>query len=136
MANVSTWTGRVGRLISMRRHELFDRMLAGEHVTARTDMLRCCERSRLVQAIRKSNHAVRNGRFFFTPEDLAPLVCCSAEASFSGQRPMTSCSGRKQIAQHRFDLLGYENLDYGAEDRLALRHGCMASTDHANPGSK
>ncbi len=109
MANVSPWNRRVGRLTSMDRHELFDRLR--QYITARVDVLRYRGGDALGDA--QILPAAPAGRFFFTPAEV-PSLCALLKQVFPAQADNIILQAEK-ICRHRFDLLGYENLDYGAE---------------------
>ena len=55
----------------------------------------------------------QEGRFFFAPEELAPRIDLLLERFPAEVDEIVRQAER--ICQHRFDLLGYENLDYGQE---------------------
>src|ERR1700676_299708 len=110
MANPSSWNRRLGRLTSMDRHELFDRLR--QYITARADVLRHGRRRHTLvdSAIGNAGAA---GHFFFTPSEV-PSHCALLEQAFPSQADHIVFQAEK-ICRHRFDLLGYENLDYGGE---------------------
>ena len=109
MANASTWNRRLRRLAAMDRHELLDRLR--QYIAARTDLLRYGGRSALEDAT--ITEAQPAGDFFFAPGDVASL-CALLKQSFPSRAENIVLLGEK-ICRHRFDLLGYEDLDYGAE---------------------
>ncbi len=110
MANASTWNSRLGRLASMDRHELFDRLR--QYLTARADALRYGSGHDFASDT-KIGPAGPEGRFFFSPADV-PSLCTLLKQIFPAQADDIVFRAEK-ICRHRFDLLGYENLDYGAE---------------------
>jgi Heparinase II/III-like protein/Heparinase II/III N-terminus len=106
----STWNRRIGRLASMDRHEVLDR--ARQFLTARLDLVRY----RIGQGFAGTPQAALTapaGRFFFTPADV-PSLCAVLKQVFPKEAD-DIVSEAEKICQHRFDLLGYENLDYGPE---------------------
>src|SRR6267154_1234605 len=110
MANASTWNRRIGHLASMDRHELFDRLR--QYLTARADVLRF----RIGHSFAEDPHAGpagTGGRFFFTPGEV-PALCALLKQVFPGQADDIVLQAER-VCRHRFDLLGYENLDYGVE---------------------
>jgi len=55
----------------------------------------------------------RWGAFFFTPDEV-PSLCALLKEAFPEQAKHI-ISRAERICQHHFDLLGYENLNYGAQ---------------------
>ena len=120
MANASTWNRRLARLTSMDRHELFDRLR--QYLTARADALRYGS-SHNFKAGPQVGSARPEGRFFFIPAEV-PSLCALLKQVFPSQAEDIVFRAEK-ICRHRFDLLGYENLDYGVEIdwQLDVVHG-------------
>ncbi len=110
MPNASTWNRRLGRLSSMDRHELLDR--TRQCLTARLDLLRYGIGHNFAGNPQNAP-AKPAGRFFFTPAELPSL--CAALRQFFPSQADDIVSRAENICRHRFDLLGYDNLDYGAE---------------------
>jgi hypothetical protein len=54
-----------------------------------------------------------SGRFFFAPAEVVELIAWLRQRDPEQARRIVEHAGR--IAEHRFDLLGFEGLDYGAE---------------------
>lgn len=110
MANHSKWRSRLDRLTSMDRRELFDR--SRQYLTARTDLLRFTD-----SADSQNGPALARpeafGRFFFAPADVL-LLCAELKQVLPSQANNIILQAEK-ICAHRFDLLGYKDLDYGAE---------------------
>ncbi len=110
MARQSQWAQRFARLSAMSRNELVDRVR--QHISARLDAFR------YRRGYSFSDHGVgnfdgRKGRFFFGQIELLSL-CELLKQRFPSS--VTAIMARAvQICQHHFDLLGYENLDYGPE---------------------
>ena len=110
MTKASQWNHRVNRLLSMDRLELLDRLR--QRLTARADVLRY----RGGPGFASRPHlgpAGPAGRFFFAPTDV-PALCAELKQGFPSQANEIILQAEK-ICNHHFDLLGYENLDYGAE---------------------
>jgi Heparinase II/III-like protein/Heparinase II/III N-terminus len=110
MANHSKWRSRLDRLTSMDRRELFDR--SRQYLIARTDLLRFRK-----SADSQNGPALAQpetlGRFFFAPAEV-PLLCAELKQALPSQANNIVLHAEK-ICAHRFDLLGYKDLDYGAE---------------------
>jgi hypothetical protein len=99
--------------------EMVDR--ARQHITARVDAYRV-RRGHDLFAPFAGDFAKRKGKFFFTAEEI-PGIC-----ELLRRVPGTVSSilvGAERICAHRFDLLGYEGLDYGPDIdwHLDLVHG-------------
>jgi hypothetical protein len=110
MANASTWTIRLGRLTSMGSRELFDRLR--QQVMARADLLRYRSGHNFTDGIRLEK-AGPQARFFFQSEAV-PSLCAVLKHVFPSQADNDVIQAEK-ICRHQFDLLGYENLDWGSE---------------------
>jgi hypothetical protein len=123
MANTSKRKGRLARLTTMDPHELFDRLR--QYVSARTDVLRYRRGPDFPTASQVAGFGPI-GNFFFTPAEV-PAVCAELKQVFPAQADDIVLRAEK-ICCHRFDLLGYENLDYGAEIdwHLDVVHGKRA----------
>ena len=90
--------------------EIVDR--ARQHVTARVDAYRY--RHGYDFAAESSGTACeRKGRFFFAAPEIEG-ICELWKQRFPSSAASVLASAQK-IIRHRFDLLGYENLDYGSE---------------------
>jgi hypothetical protein len=109
MENASTGD-RLGRLAAMDRYELFDRLR--QYLMARADALRYKSGEDFTDHER-GGPAATEGRFFFKPSE-APSLCASLKQVFPGQADDIVLRAEK-ICHHCFDLLGYEDLDYGAK---------------------
>jgi hypothetical protein len=108
MANASIGD-RLGQVASMDRRELFDRLR--QYVTARADLLRYGSGRDFASEVQTGS--VAEGNFFFRGADV-PWLAGRLKQVFPAQADdIVACAGK--ICRHRFDLLGYENLDYGAE---------------------
>jgi hypothetical protein len=104
----------------MRANELFDRVR--QQVTARIDAWRQQRGHDFSRGV-DSGTPGRNGRFFFAPAEV-PTLCGLLNQRFPAAVGNIAAQSEK-ILQHRFDLLGFENLDYGPEIdwHLDLVHG-------------
>jgi hypothetical protein len=105
----------------MSKDELVDRV--SQHVNARLDAYRARRGHDFASLALNPVSAEQYGKFFFSPADVPELVDL-----LMGRYPSVAAnivSNAKKILQHRFDLLGYENLDYGVEIdwHLDLIHG-------------
>src|ERR1700761_960363 len=110
MANHSKWRSRLGRLTAMDRRELLDRLR--QSLTSRTDLLR------FRNGADSQNRAALAqpetfGRFFFAPSEVPPL-CVELKQILPAQANQIIVQAEK-ICAHRFDLLGYKDLDCGAQ---------------------
>jgi hypothetical protein len=94
----------------MDRRELFDRLR--QSVMARTDLLRY-GRGRDVVSGPPVERGAPEGRFFFASDEIASL-CAGLRQVFPSQAAEIIRQA-ETICHHRFDLLGYQNLDYGVE---------------------
>ncbi len=94
----------------MDRRELFDRLR--QYLTARTDVLRYRGGSNF-EGDPNVRSAGATGRFYFTPAQV-PSLCAVLKQNFPAQSEDIVVRAEK-ICRHRFDLLGYRNLDYGAK---------------------
>lgn len=110
MANASTWNRRLGRLTSMGRDELFDR--ARQYLAARADVLRYRNADHFGEEP-QAGPARPAGRFFFAPAEV-PSLCAVLRQACPSQADDIVLHAEK-LCRHRFDLLGYESLDYGSE---------------------
>jgi hypothetical protein len=98
------------RLEAMRRDELLDR--SRQYVTARTDVISYRSGNNFSEAS-ESVPARTFGRFYFASAEIPELVG-TLKQILPGQAREIVLQAEK-ICGHRFDLLGYEDLDYGAE---------------------
>ena len=105
----------------MSGEELFDR--ARQYITARMDMWRYRHSHNFGDFVGKP---AANGRFFFAPGE-AETLCTTLRDRFPVQARDIIVSAER-ICGHRFDLLGYDGLDYGTEMdwHLDLVHGKRA----------
>jgi len=117
---MGNWTDRFHRLKSMGRGEITVR--AQQFATARGDWLRY--RAGHVFAGNGQDLDVRPaGRFFFAPAE-APALCALLRRRLPADAAGVVSQAHK-LCEHRFDLLGYSDLDYGAsiDWHLDIVHG-------------
>src|SRR5260370_3389907 len=110
MAKSSRWTSRLVRLSSMESREVLDRLR--QSLTARADLLRYRIGYDFAGEAGFEN-AEPQGRFFFQPAEV-PSLCVLLKRQFPSQASDIVFQAEK-ICRHQFDLLGYENLDFGRE---------------------
>src|SRR6478736_3494882 len=109
MANPSQWKRRLGRITSMPRQELVDRLR--QFLSARADLWRFRRGHNFLGALHGGLAA--EGRFFFTPAEI-PALIAELKQVFPAQADAIALRAER-ICRHRFDLLGYEDLDYGSQ---------------------
>jgi hypothetical protein len=109
MGDPPTSIRRFNRLAALDRREVFDR--ARQYLTARVDVLRFGNHRAFEETTVEPEAPL--GRFFFAPTDL-PSLFAALRKDFPSQADEI-IQRAERICQHRFDLLGYEHLDYGAE---------------------
>lgn len=110
MANSSPWSRRFGRLKTMRCRELLDRLR--QYGTARADLL-CYRAGRNFSAGPESGSVGAFGRFYFTSIEVPELIVTLKQVLSMQAREIVLRA--EKICEHRFDLLGYEDVNYGAE---------------------
>ena len=119
METQSKWARRRARLSAMSWDEMVDR--ARQHLTARLDAYRY-RKGHDLSAPFDGDFAKRRGRFFFTTAEVPEIgeLLRRVPGAVSG-----ILANAERICAHRFDLLGYEGLDYGPEIdwHLDLVHG-------------
>ncbi len=110
MAKSSILSSRLQRFMAMDRAEVAERLR--QHVSARRDLIRYRLGHDFTQAHWSAPDAIETGHFFFTPSELrSNLNLIKNELPDQAQEIV---SRARRILEHRFDLLGYENLEYGA----------------------
>jgi Heparinase II/III-like protein/Heparinase II/III N-terminus len=124
MATDSIFPGRVKRLIAMDRAEMVERLR--QFCLARFDFFRHSRRHDLRKITDGASADDAGGHFFFHPEELRAI-----RSLIRGEFPAQSeeiISRADKIRAHQFDLLGYENLDYGVDIdwHLDVVHGKRA----------
>ncbi len=93
----------------MPRQELVDRLR--QFLSARADLWRFRCGHNFLGALHGGSAA--EGRFFFTPAEI-PALIAELKQVFPAQADAIALRAER-ICRHRFDLLGYEDLDYGSE---------------------
>jgi hypothetical protein len=121
--NLEKWRQIADRLGRMDRDERRDRVR--QEVAKRQDGLLARLGFDFARSVGKSD-GVRAGNFFFKPDGVNPLL-----ALLRQRRPeQVECllQQSEKILQHRFDLLGYQDLAYGTpiDWHLDLVHGKRA----------
>ena len=100
---------RLRRLATMSPAEAFDRLRQGW--SARLDLL--CARMGFSLESKLRQASGQPGRFFFDSR-CVPLMCTMLKNRLP-QEADEILARAQRICRHRFDLLGYEDLDYGSE---------------------
>lgn len=103
------WTRIYRRVRSMGAAEITHRVR--QHATARLDWVRYKLGSDFSPDLASTPTA--QPRFFFAPQDV-PALCSSLRELFP-ETVDQIVKRADRICQHRFDLLGYEGVDYGTE---------------------
>jgi hypothetical protein len=110
MAAIHTaWSDRWKRLTSMNRAEFADRVR--QQVMVRTDALR--SRAGFQFGESAADGIGAKPKFFFSPESVSSLTAL-LKKRFPDEVESTLRRAQR-ICEHRFDLLGYEDLNYGAQ---------------------
>ncbi len=110
MANAPAWRRRFQRLGSMSRSELVDRIR--QHASARLDAYRQ-RRGHDFAAEFECQVSGKTGRFFFAPAEVSGI--CEVLKQRLPSSAAAIVTSAERICRHRFDLLGYEDLQYGTE---------------------
>ena len=106
----TAWIERGQRLLGMSGEEF--RVRLRQQIVARADLWRY-RWGRSFSANGRTLGNVPEPHFFFSVESV-PLLCSLLRDHLPGEvEELLTRAGR--ICEHRFDLLGYEGLDYGAE---------------------
>ena len=123
MESQSQWARRLARLRSMSAPEMVDR--ARQAAMMRADAWRQSRGHDFASSLTAESLGSR-GNFFFSPAQL-PSVLSLLNQRFPSI-PREIVLRAEQILSHRFDLLGYENLDFGPEIdwHLDIVHGKRA----------
>jgi len=109
MAN-KNWSRMLQRVRTMNRAEIADRIR--QQATARLDFLRHKIGSEPIPVIAETPGHLRP-QFFFQPDSVPEL--CSKLRQLFPETAARIVARAERICQHRFDLLGYEDIDYGSE---------------------
>ena len=103
------WKRIYRRVLAMDRAEIVDRIR--QQATARLDLLRSKAGSDFAPQMQHVGSI--QPRFFFSPEQV-PGLCAKLRQLFPEQAAQI-VERAERICEHRFDLLGYEAVDYGAQ---------------------
>jgi hypothetical protein len=109
-SGLAGWTRIYRRVLAMDRAEIADRVR--QQTTARLDVLRFKAGADFAPRMQSVGSGTQP-RFFFSPEQV-PGLCTKLRQLFPGQAEQI-VERAERICQHRFDLLGYDGVDYGAE---------------------
>ena len=109
-SGVASWNRIYRRVVAMDRAEISDRVR--QQATARLDLLRYKAGADFAPQLQPPS-ASNPPRFFFAPEDV-PALCLKMQRQFPRETELVLARAER-IRQHRFDLLGYEAVDYGSE---------------------
>src|SRR5579871_4013702 len=109
-AGVTTWKRVYSRVAAMDRAEIVDRIR--QYASARFDFVRYKAGADFAPKMQVVSHGVPP-RFFFAPSDV-PTLCLRLRERFPESADLI-VERAERICQHRFDLLGYEAVDYGEE---------------------
>ncbi len=104
------WKRLPRRLLTMGRAEISDRIR--QQAAARLDFLRYKAGAEFAPAMRSPMSAAQP-QFFFS-SDAVPAICSKLHQLFP-ETVEQIVERAKRICQHRFDLLGYDAVDYGPE---------------------
>ena len=109
------WSSRFRRVMAMSPQEIAHRLR--QQTTARLDFLRYKAgmdfEPRLETAPPSPDRAGNQPRFFFSPDEV-PQLCARMRQLFPAECNRI-IERATRICQHKFDLLGYKDLDYGPE---------------------
>src|SRR5450432_690729 len=105
---MASWQHRIRRLASVQRAELYDR--SRQAASLRWDALLAKLGHQMSSGLRPGS-ADRHGRFFFDTQDVPHLVALLRERL--PEQAQAIIRRAERILEHRFDLLGFEHLDYG-----------------------
>jgi hypothetical protein len=110
MLSNRVWLQRCKRLCSMSADEW--RVRGGQEIAKRWDL--AISRLQLGREEKKrTSPALSSGRFFFQQEEIPVLLRCLQERLPEATEGIIAQA--EKICEHRFDLLGYESVDYGKE---------------------
>ena len=105
------WNRRYRRVLAMSPKELADRLR--QQATARADFLRYKVGAGFEPRLDGSQSAGPDPHFFFSA-DSVPHLCSRLRELFPKEADQI-VDHAERICKHRFDLLGYKDLDYGTE---------------------
>ena len=106
--SIQSLTRKFDRLFSMDRAEIADRVR--QQARARVDYVRYKAGADFATELQS---AASTPRFFFSP-DAVPALCLKLRQRFP-QTAEQIVQRAERICGHRFDLLGYESVDYGVD---------------------
>jgi Heparinase II/III-like protein/Heparinase II/III N-terminus len=109
-ARVARWKNLYRRVRAMDREEIADRVR--QRVTAHVDLVRYKAGADFAPGLADSASSSQP-RFFFTPEAVPGL--CSRLRELFPETVEQIIERAERICEHRFDLLGYRDVDYGSE---------------------
>jgi hypothetical protein len=117
------WRHTCSRLAHMDRHEFLDR--SRQELAKRADAVLSRFGFDFAQGLVRSAN-IRPGRFFFAPASVEPVLEVLRQRLPQQAEQIVRQAGK--ICRHRFDLLGYEDLEYGdpINWHLDLVHGKQA----------
>ena len=104
------WKKLYRRVLAMEREEIADRIR--QQAIARLDLLRFKAGADFAPQMQPVGPEMRPG-FFFSPEAV-PALCAKLREHFPEQAEQI-VERAERICEHRFDLLGYDAVDYGPE---------------------
>src|SRR5215468_6115217 len=107
----SKWALRMARLRTMSKDELVDRV--SQQIHARVDSYRAGRGHDFAQIPLSEVSSGQKGKFFFSATE-APAIAEFLKTRYPSVTANIVASAERTL-QHRFDLLGYEGLDYGGE---------------------
>ena len=105
-----SWRRTFDRLKNMSSHELFLR--SRQYATAHTDLVKFRSGNNFVLGSSRE-FATALGQFYFSPEQIPELI--ESLRNILPNSVEEIIVRAESICAHRFDLLGYKDLDYGSE---------------------
>ena len=105
------WNRRYRRVAAMSPNELADRLR--QQATARLDFWRYKVGAGFEPRL-DGSHSTRSDPYFFFSADSVPRLCSRLRELFPKEADQI-VERAERIRKHRFDLLGYKDLDYGTE---------------------
>jgi hypothetical protein len=110
--NARPWPGKdlYRRVLAMDREEILERLR--QRLTARLDLVRYQAGADFAPGLNERASSSKP-RFFFSPEAV-PGRCRKLRQLFP-ETAQQIIERAERICEHRFDLLGYRDLDYGSE---------------------
>ena len=107
MSAKDTWINKFKRVSEMRRDEI--RVRAGQEIFKRLDLAR--SKVRLGSFATSHIPFGGRGRFFFQSHEIPGILSALRDCEPDFEERIVEDANR--ILQHKFDLLGYESLDFG-----------------------